>query len=441
MSIQDFIDAIVRQNLPTDVQSGVVRLYHDDSFTGASFEIDTRDYRADERHSIAGSSIQDRATYVAFNLPIGTVMTLMDNFVPAGQGGVADLRYCGRTVDLVGTGRVESVNLVQRDMNDCVSAFFYRKVDMNMGCIELYDHDDFRGNCVKIFLSEWPSGTVHSVSDWHIQDRISSMRWNTLEDRISVSLFDNDDGSGDNYNNIAGWNRTKEIRNLDTVGFSDRMSSFRWEGIAPRREVIAEFRLPVNLNSEDGQPLQQTIDGDNDSPTELTTQVQLTNNEAQTLTVAVTDTFVTGVTTTVTQSYAWGSDIGGKISGSLSVAMKFEHTNSTTRTTSTTKAIGLNVTQTVVIPKYSHYEATLMVRTGRLRPGTYQTDATRWYDRPVPGGVQDPENNNWYRRQERVTFTLQGGLASSLHVRTKATPLDKTALQPQKQPAVAIAAT
>jgi hypothetical protein len=77
-----------------------------------------------QRHTVK-SSLFDRATFAAFNLPVGTVMTLMDNVkpVPAGKP-VADLSGCGHCVDLVGTGKTEAVDLEVINMNDSVSAFF-----------------------------------------------------------------------------------------------------------------------------------------------------------------------------------------------------------------------------------------------------------------------------------------------------------------------------
>src|SRR5437763_1182156 len=83
-----------------------------------------------------------------------------------------------------------------------------------------FDDSNFGGNRSTIFLSEWNSGTLYSISDWWLQDRISSVRWKTLSDRQTAVLFDNSDGSGDQYNNIKGWGDVKEIASLPDVGFN-----------------------------------------------------------------------------------------------------------------------------------------------------------------------------------------------------------------------------
>ena len=77
--------------------------------------------------------MQDKATWVAFNLPAGVVMTLVDHYVSGGPNGFGDLKDAGKVVDLIGTGKTEAVDLSRCNMNDCVSAFFWRNVDLEPG--------------------------------------------------------------------------------------------------------------------------------------------------------------------------------------------------------------------------------------------------------------------------------------------------------------------
>ena len=85
---------------PPQLPAGTVRLYPDDNWNGEYQQISIDDRREGARQSLAGTSLQDVATYVAFNLPVGSVMTLMDNDTPVKSGGtVADLSGCGRCVD------------------------------------------------------------------------------------------------------------------------------------------------------------------------------------------------------------------------------------------------------------------------------------------------------------------------------------------------------
>ncbi|RXH06152.1 hypothetical protein [Bradyrhizobium vignae] len=121
------------------LSSGSVALFRDDNWSSQRFDLSTGDFVPNQRQRLQSFTF-DQATFVAFNLPVGTVMSLMDNVTsgPAGKT-VADLSGCGRCVDLVGTGKTEAVDLRAVNMNDCVSSFFWPEVDLNLGAIELFD--------------------------------------------------------------------------------------------------------------------------------------------------------------------------------------------------------------------------------------------------------------------------------------------------------------
>ena len=177
---------------------GTVRLYRNAEWTSNQndyLDLSIGDYVSGSFQSILGTKINDATTWIAFNLPLGSVMTLMDNVVAQSSAGVSDLSYCGRTVDLCGTGQLETVDLQKVNMNDCVSAFFWREVDMDLGAIQLYEDLDFKGARSVIFLSEWNSGVPNSIENWYIGGKASSVRWNALNDRQSVVLFENKDGT------------------------------------------------------------------------------------------------------------------------------------------------------------------------------------------------------------------------------------------------------
>ena len=97
---------------------GTVQLYKDSNWSGPLFSISTsnNDYQPNQWHSLAGMPIQDNATWIAFCLPVGIVMTLTDNSVslePITQSPssssqapppLVGLKNAGKVVDLVGTG-------------------------------------------------------------------------------------------------------------------------------------------------------------------------------------------------------------------------------------------------------------------------------------------------------------------------------------------------
>lgn len=407
------------------LSSGTVALFRDDNWSSQRLDVSTDDYVPNQRQRIQ-SSMNDQATFVAFNLPVGTVMTLTNDVasVPAGKT-VADLSGCGPCVDLVGTGKTEAVDLRAVNMNDCVSTFFWREVDLNLGAIELFDDTNFGGNRSTIFLSEWNSGTIYSITSWWLQDRISSVRWKTLGDRQTAILFDNADGTGDQYGNIKGWGNTKEIASLPDVGFNDRASAFRWNGIVPMKEIIAPFTVSSG-GAASSSGLTSMITGTNNSSVSQPVTVTLNNTDAQTVTVSTTDQFVVGVSTTISESATAGVKDIASSTTTWSMTLNYSYSHSDTKTTSETKTIALSISQTVNAPPTTSYVATLLVNIGQIPPTVYRTTAQRWYNVPVTGGVQDPANNNWYKRIEPVTVTITGSLASNTTVNIEATPLSST---------------
>ena len=405
--------------------SGTVALFVDGDWNSRKLELRIADYAPGQRQTIP-SSMMDVATYVAFNLPIGTVMTLTDNMQPVLPGrSVADLSFCGRSVDLVGTGKTEAVDLMAANVNDCVSCFFWREVDLTLGAIELFDDCDFGGNRNTVFLSDWNSGTLYSIVDWWLNDKISSIRWKTLSDRETAALFQNADGSGAQYNNIKGWGDSKEVANLPDISFNDQASSFRWDAIAPVKEIIAPF--PIVAGSTSSSPgLTSIVKGTNDSPLPQPVAVALTNTSAQTVTVSTTDKHVLGVSSTLSLSYTAEAP-GESATATWSLTVNYSYTHSDTKTTSETKTIALSISETVNAPPNCSYEASLLVNIGTLPPTLYHTTAERWYTAPMNGAIADPLFNNWYKRTEPVTVSVGGSLASTTTVNMKSTPLRKVA--------------
>ena len=295
---------------PPSLPTGTVRLYRDNNWGSRSLDLTTDHYsRQNVRNSIAGTNMQDAATWLAFNLPIGTVMTVMNNDTPVQPGQlVCDLSHCDTCIDLVGTGATEGVDLTQVNMNDCVSAFFWRTVDLDLGAVELYDNAGFTGNRNVIFLGEWPSETVNSIGDWWVNDRVSSARWTTLNDRQLVSLFENSNGSGRSFQNIQGWGSEKQIDNLSAPGFNDCMSSFRWEGLVPQKEIIEPFTLDVQPNQANSFSISNQMSGQNNSDVSQSQTVTLKDTQSQQVTITSTETHVAAIKVTAETAYNIGSN-------------------------------------------------------------------------------------------------------------------------------------
>jgi hypothetical protein len=385
-----------------------VILYRDDNWNSQSWTISLDDWLPGRRHNVV-DSMWDQATYVAFNLPPGTVVTLTDNVVPleAGQN-VADLKGCGVSVDLVGAGQTEAVDLRGVSMNDCVSSFFWRAVDLDFGGIELFEHADFKGNRVVLFLSDWSPGAVYSIGPWWMNERVSSVRWKTLTDRQTAQLFEHDNGAGNTFNNILGYGSTKECRDLQEYRLNDQMSSFRWDGIVPKKEIVAPFdvKIPANkIQTGFTEEFRARNDANIDTPPQETT---FSKKLGKSRSVSTTDKFVTGLKTT--HGYSPPSATGGYV-GSVEVSFSYERSNTVTRTN--TEEVVVQKKMSIIVPKKKRIEARLAYFAAELPPTEFTTTAERWYDRPVTGATQDAANNNWYKRVEPVRLTVEGTMATT----------------------------
>ena len=398
--------------------SGTVRLLIDDNFQGPGLDLSIYGFLPNARHTIP-SNLLDNATYIMFNLPIGTVMTFMDHVTPVGSDSpIADLRGCGACVDLVGTGQIEYVDLRPMDMNDGLSSFFWREVDFNLGAIELFTHSNFQGSRCTLFLSEWAPDKIHSISEWWLQDSISSARWKALTDLQTVQLFEHD-GTGNSYNNIVGYGedwRRKELADFGDIQLNDGISSFSWSQLTPKKEIIKPFQ--INSKSMSGSyGITQTINGTNQGDTDKgpasEVTVEINKQNVETITVTTTNNWVTGVKAAFSKKVSSKlADIGSEYT--WSVELSFSYARTETRSTTYSEAISVKVAQKFVPLPNTTYTATLTANIGKFPETVYNTTAERWYDRPVTGAVRDPDNNNLYKRTEPVSVTIAGGLCTDV---------------------------
>lgn len=407
---------------PPQLPGRTVRLFQDNRWDSPSYTISLGNRAPNAEYSFSGEGMQDNATILAYNLPVGEVVTLTDNVSP--RGNVCDLGGCGRSVDLVGTGKTESCNLMALGMNDCLSAYFWRKVDMNLGAIELYEHTDYNGARTVIFLSDWEPGTVHSIGNWFMNDTASSAKWQTLSDRQICRLYEHSDASGRSYANIIGWGDSKEDSNFVRSGFNDIVSAFRWDPIVPKKEIIQPFTLSVTVDSSSSTAFtaEHSIMNDSSSPQEF--DVTLSQADAETVTLTRTDTHHVG------SSFSWGwsssteagggvagvADVKTKVSYEVKISLQYDYTHSDSTSTSSTKSRSLTLTEKFTAPPHTRTTGQIIARIGQIQPTTYQTSAQRWYDVQVNGSSYD-QATGWYMRTEMVTGEIAGGL----HCRTDLT--------------------
>ncbi|EPE33638.1 hypothetical protein GLAREA_06651 [Glarea lozoyensis ATCC 20868] len=359
-------------NIPYNIPSGTVMLFTDASWTsGVSTEFNLVDYVANQRHVIPASQY-NKATWVLWNLPIGTVVTLTANITNPVK--VADLKGNAQTLDLIGRGRTQGTTLVDYNLNNQVSSWFWRTVDLNMGAIEIFNDKDFSGSRCTIFLSEWEPGKFHSLRDWNCDNYASSVRWRTLQDRQTATLGDAIDGSVATYSNIKGWGNVKEVPYLADVRFNNVLSSFKWESVAPMKEIIEPFNVTAN-NSSNTSGLTSVVDGINNSTEVQAVLVSLTNSTAQSITVETSDQHVAGISSTFSQEATAGVEAIASSKTTWSVSLNYSYTRTQTKSTSETKTVELKVEQTVNAPPRTRYKATLLINIGMLPATEYVTTA------------------------------------------------------------------
>lgn len=407
-------------NPPPSLPSGVVALFADRSWSSARLDLNINDYVANRRQRLPNYMI-DNANWVAWNLPIGTVMTFTDH-VPDQPSISASLAYAGGTFDLVGNGETRSGALWANHMEDKPAAFWWREVDLWQGAVQFFANPSFWGNFCTIFLCEWPRDTPNNMNDWFLNDSITAVRWQALTDRQTVTLYQHPDGGGNRYDNIKGWGSFKEIANLNDYGFDDQATSFSWTSANPKKEIIAPIKLPSGAGTN-STSLTTHNTGDNRTDLAQTTVVTLKVEEAQTLTVETSDSHHVGMSVKITQTARAGAEGIATSETTVEVGFTYDFTTTKTVTRTTSKTIAVEFQQTFNVPPQKHFDANVTASLGAVPPTEYQTKATRWYDYAVPNGVRDPENNNWYKREEMITFRIGGSLASQINWHMDATPL------------------
>jgi hypothetical protein len=93
---------------PWGVGSGNIGLFRDPNWGGDSFWFNTSEYPEKEQAALAGTPLQDACTWVVFELPVGTVVTLLQSITVPVPGQLYNFAHVGSCVDLIGNGKVQT---------------------------------------------------------------------------------------------------------------------------------------------------------------------------------------------------------------------------------------------------------------------------------------------------------------------------------------------
>jgi hypothetical protein len=379
------------------IPSGSVGLYPDASWTGTPFWIRTSAYTEKVQASFSGTSSQDSCTWVAFNLPVGTVMTLLKSATAPLANQPYNFVDAGVCVDLIGNGSIQTVDLTQIDANDCLSALIWRRVDLEAGIFQLFDHEDCAGSGNTFFLDEWPVNKVNSLPGWDMSDKAASIYFGGLGVR-AVTLYDGAQGDGQSAQ-FAGWLRGVEGphgmgANLVGRGFNDKAASWDWSLLTPVYQTVEPFSINSTLSVDESLSVTLNSSGENEgaSTVQQIAKFIYTISQAATLTVTSTSTYgytqTTGFKFSVTLGA--GTIASATWEAQLNIGFSQEFTDTATETVTTTQTLASEVNQLLSVPANSSWRATLTLQYAKVPPTRFETTARYFYEEEVPGSVSDP---------------------------------------------------
>jgi hypothetical protein len=379
------------------VGSGNIGLFADPAWGGDAFWFNTSEYLEKVQASLSGTQLQDRCTWVVFELRVGTVVTLLQSVTAPVPGQPYNFAHAGSCVDLIGNGKVQTVDLSQVYANDCISAFVWRRVDLKAGVFQLFDGASWNGFGNTFFLAEWPANTVHNLQGWTVCDKAASIYFGGLGVG-AVTLYDGATGN-DQSAGFSGWLRGIDGSpilgaNLVDRGFEDRAASWKWAPLPPVYQVVDPFSVNGTFSIDDSLSVMLNSSGSNTGGSTVQQTTKFTYTISQTATVTVTNTSTE--TYTQTAGFTFGQSFGIVNIASvtyeftLNVGFSEEFTETVTETDTTIQTLASELDQVITVPENSNWTAKLLLQYAKVPPTSFTTTAAYYYQHPVPGSVLDP---------------------------------------------------
>ncbi|UTH75686.1 hypothetical protein [Chromobacterium sp. IIBBL 290-4] len=409
-------------------QPGQIILFKDNNWNSPSLVIDTNSpqYPASNFFSFSGTSMQDNATWIVFNLPENVVCTLCNNVVQ--NANPYDFSGAGVCVDLIGNGQVQTIDLVAYGANDCLSGGVWRNVDSSQGWFQLFYDTGERGTFATLFLSEWPIGTPVSIAKWWLQDQGSSINFPSLTPPQLLKLSDNSDGSGQSVSvgasNPFGTYSKPAVLDLTDRGMNDKVSSFSYSLISPVKTVVSSVTVNVDASIQPGQTFTETIQGTNASSEVLT----VTDTVAVGKTVEISNTtsqqYETTAAISATITATEGIPDVDSIQASLTASFSVTSTSSSSQTTTNTNTLNLQQEITFNVPAQSSYTGIAKISIGQVPPTTITQTGQFYYSQNLPGSVKQADGT--YLLTSPITVNVTGEVGSNVQFTVQSTPLKTT---------------
>jgi hypothetical protein len=404
-----------------NITSGQILLFKDANWGSDSLTIDTTSSAYPEGYpfSFSGTALDSEATWIVFNLPDGVVCTLFDNPIsPPSSSTPFSLAGAGVCVDLIGNGNVQTVDLYNYGANDRMSAGIWRHVDKSAGWFQLFRDTDNKASFVTIFLAEWPAATANSLSGWDINSQASSINYPSLTPPQVLVLSANTDGSGQAVTlgaaNPFGTLATTPVTvNFTDRGMNDKIQSFTYNFYVPVMGTIQSAMTDSNLTLLNGQTVEDSINGQNNSSQPVQIATNVFQNVAYTVTNTTTLQYTSTVAVTAEASFTLSLSENLGIGGKLTVAYTYMSSTTTTQTFTNTQTFQAGQTITFSAPAESAYSATASISIGTLPPTKVTTTGTFYYTQDLPGSVLDPATGYFMLTMPIVT-TLNGLIGTQL---------------------------
>lgn len=204
--------------------------------------------------NILPSFLIDKASSIQYNLPVGVAVTLTDH-IPSDYGHVHN---AGASIDLIGTGSFvelpfrSNTGLDVAHVDDLLAAWTWFRYDVELGYVELWEHPNYVGIRQVLFLSEFPMEAVQSIVGWHNENRVTSIRYNTLADTVTLSLYEHVGAGHSMTVRRSQVSDVDEFPDLRQYLLDDQISSFNWGLVNARKVEIKDIRIEVPSNLPDG---------------------------------------------------------------------------------------------------------------------------------------------------------------------------------------------
>lgn len=259
---------------------------------------------------------------------------------------------------------------------------------------------------------------------WFIRDKASSMRWTNISDVVQVTLYDGGVGDGRQFA-ASGWESTQTVNNFRDVVFDDAAASFEWSPQTPELETIDDYSFDVPLTLEDSRTVAKDESVENFSFTQSVVSVfDFLLEDVSSVETTIENTQSFGWSVEVTVSYTPPEALGG-YGGSITAGFSGSRSNTFSKTDTTTTTTSVSQSIEYSTPPRTAATARLTATSGKIPPIVTDITAMRWYIVPVKNGVQDPSNNNWYKRPETFRLRLNNNdMAFRTSFEVSETPMD-----------------